>query len=236
MRLNTLFAVLAATTLIACKAAPQPFGPTAIDFGNNIVAPGGERIIPFYMTLHIDQDFFNSAPGAQRWANFALRFKYDARKVDIVIATLWGDVRVSTLPDATVGILGVVLEPGVNGLAAFQKKTEGGRVVMEVGVGNAANNNTRLSGHFFGTEDPDTGAFIPLRWVVKTDNFAHGETYLVETAIAGAGQMAKISPTRTSRLQLQGGFTVPELASWIALLVGLGGLFGRSGLKVKRSG
>lgn len=233
MRFTKFFAVLVLPVIITGKASSQTHGPTTVDFGNNVVAPGGERIIPFFMTLQIDAEFFNSAPGAQRWANFALRFKYDPSKVDLLL----GETRLSTLSDGTVfWQWGPILQPGLNGIGAIQKKVEYGKIVVETGVGNASNNNTLVAGYFFGSESPDTGDFIPMHWIVKTDNFAHGETYLIETAIAGAGMMTKVSPSRTSRFQLQGGFTVPEPASCVALLLGLGGLCGRFGLKVKRFG
>jgi hypothetical protein len=222
MRKNKLFAVLMVSIAASSMAPLQALGASIFDFGNNVVAPGGERIVPFFITIHIDQDFFNSAPGTGRWANFALRFKYDAGKMDLLL----GETRMSTLADGVVfWQWGPILQPGVNGLGAIQKKVESGKIVIEVGVGNASNNNTLLAGHFFGSEDPDTGNFVPMRWIVKTDNFAHGETYLIETSVMGAGQMAKTNPTRISPIALQGGFTVPEPGSWIALLAGLGGLW-----------
>jgi hypothetical protein len=219
MRLNKSLASFVAAVVITGTAAAQSFGQTIVDFGNNIVAPGGERLIPFFMTITPDEAFFNSEPGARRWANFALRFKYDASKIDLLV----GNVRASTMSDGSCFCWFPVLQPGVNGLGAFQKKTEAGKIVIEIGIGNASNNNTLLAGHFFGTED-DTGHFVPFRWIVKTNNFAHQETYLIETSVAGAGRMAKVSPTRTSAFVLQGRFTVPEPGSWIALMVGLGSL------------
>lgn len=221
MRWHTLFSTVVGIMLTVSVAAAQAFGPSTFDFGSTVVAPGGERIVPFHISIAINREFFMSSPGAERWASFALRFKYDPNKIDLLI----GEVRASTLQNSG-WWYGLELQPGLWGLAAGAKKTEGGKVVIEVGVGNASNNNTLLSGYFFGIQDPlGSGEIIPFRWVVKTDNFAHGETYLIETAMAGAGQMAKVAPTRTSSIVLAGGFTVPEPASWTALAIGFGGLW-----------
>lgn len=217
MRWHTLFTTAVSVLLTVSIALAQAFGASIFHFGNNVVVPGGDRIVPFHITIIPDRDFFMSVSGSERWASFALRFKYDPSKIDLLI----GNTRASTLADGAGGML--ELEPGLIGLGQGQKKSEGGKVVIEVGVGNASNNNTRLSGYFFGITG-ENNQLVPFRWIVKTNNFAHGETYLIETAIAGAGQMAKVAPSRTSRTQLQGGFTVPEPASGMTLIIGFSGL------------
>ena len=231
MRYGKLVVAISAAVLSASLYAQQ-FGPSTFTLGDNQVTPDNPYI-NFTIIFTPDPEFLASAPGANRYAAFALRFKYDPTKVELQIRQYTGPnawINVSELPDGSVGSrlpdAAFQAEPGLNGLGAFQKLSQDGKVVIELGLGNASNNNTQLTGFFFGSEDED-GNFTPMRWWVR--GLGLGETYCVETAIGysgGNGQFIKVGPARTSPFNApQGCWTVvPEPASMIALGSGLVGL------------
>lgn len=233
MRTSKLFAALTAATVIASGVMAQEFPRSDVTLGNNVVDISN-LYIDFSITFTPNQSFWASAPGANRYANFSLRFKYDPTKVDLQIRRdVSGDnwISVSSLPNGTTGSglqdqdIFFVAMPGLTGQGAFQRLSQDGKVVVELGLGNSTNINTILSGPFLGSLVG--GSFVPMRWYVH--GLAVGETYNVETAIGFSGengQIVKTNPSRTSKFNNpQGSWeVVPEPASMIALGSGLVGL------------
>jgi hypothetical protein len=226
MRYGKLGAAISAAVLSASLYAQ--FGPSTFSLGDNVVPPDNPYA-NFTLTFTLDPEFFASSPGANRWANFALRFVYNPAKVELQIMRTDGTwINVSTLPDGTTGLglsaFGAVFlsQAGLNGTPAFRKVgPPGGMTTIELGIGHTVNNNSLLTGNFFGSEDPD-GNFAPMRWWIRTPI---GETYNPEASPLGNGQIAKVGPVRTSPFNPpQGRFFVPEPASMIALGSGLVGL------------
>ena len=243
MRFTKMSVALATAALAAgMYAQVVTDDPSDISFGTNVATPDNPYV-DFTLTITPDQTFI-SAPPANRYASFAVRFLYDPSKIDLqIFSTTEGWINVSELPDNTTGLslagrgVTFALASGVNGTPAFLKKAPvRGRTVVEIGIGSSINNNSVLSSNFLVTEDQSAN-LVPLRWWLR--GLSVGETYQIESALPEDnfgeglerhGQLIKIrtatSPNRRSQFNpLQGTFTVvPEPASMIALGSGLVGL------------
>ena len=242
MRLSRLALAIAAAVLTAGAYAQTviTFPPSTISVGDNEAFPSNPYV-DFTLTITPNEEFWTTPP-ARRYASFAVRLVYDPTKIELQIKrndpTTESWLNVSTLPDGTTGLalqrenVFITPEPiaGLAGVAALLKKSLGGKVVLELGIGSSTNSSTLLSGFFIGSFLGDD--FVPMRWWLR--GMAPGETYNIEAVpdnfapedphgsiikvIRGANQESPFNPPQGSF------FLVPEPASMIALGSGLVGL------------